>query len=79
MNRRRRFPDQRLRKYFQQNDRKFSEPKKEMHINAQEAYKTPNILVQKLKSSCHIIIKVLNVQNKRMNVKSKKRKMPSNT
>jgi hypothetical protein len=42
----------------------FSSLKKEMTINIQEAYRTPNRLDQKRKSSCHIIIKPLNVQNK---------------
>jgi hypothetical protein len=34
-----------------------------MPINTQETYSTPNRLDQKRKSSCHIIIKTLNVQN----------------
>jgi hypothetical protein len=38
--------------------------KKEMAINMQEAYRTPNRLDQKRKSSHHIIIKALNIQNK---------------
>jgi hypothetical protein len=35
-----------------------------MLINLQEAYKTPNRLDQKRKSSWSIIIKTLNIQNK---------------
>jgi hypothetical protein len=42
----------------------FPNPKKEMTINIQEAYRTPNRLEQKSNSSSHIIIKILNVQNK---------------
>jgi hypothetical protein len=38
--------------------------KKEMSIKVQEAYRTPNKWDQKRKSSCHIIIKTLNAQNK---------------
>jgi hypothetical protein len=35
-----------------------------MVINVQEAYSTPNRMDQERKSSCHIIIKTLNTQNK---------------
>ena len=35
-----------------------------MLINAQETYRTPNRLEQKIKSFFHIITKILNVQNK---------------
>jgi hypothetical protein len=38
----------------------FTNLKKEMVINVQEAYGTPNILGQKRKSSHHIITKTLN-------------------
>jgi hypothetical protein len=38
--------------------------KKEMPMNIQEAYRTPSRLYQKRNSSCHIIIKTLNSQNK---------------
>ena len=38
--------------------------KKEMTINVQEAYRTPNRLDQKRKSAHPIIIKTLNIQNK---------------
>jgi hypothetical protein len=37
---------------------------KQMPINKQEAYRTPNILDQKSNSSCHIIVKTPNAQNK---------------
>ena len=39
-------------------------PKKEMPMNIQETYRTPNRLDQKRNSSCHIIIKTPNAQNK---------------
>jgi hypothetical protein len=42
----------------------FPNLKKEMAINIQEVYRTPNRLDQKRKSSHHIIIKTINVQNK---------------
>ena len=35
-----------------------------MPMNIQEAYRTPNVLVQKRNSFCHIIIKTPNAQNK---------------
>jgi hypothetical protein len=38
--------------------------KKEMPMNIQEAYRTPTRLDQKRNSSCHIIIKTPNAQNK---------------
>jgi hypothetical protein len=38
--------------------------KKEMTINVQEAYRTPNRLDQKRKSAHPIIIKTLNIGNK---------------
>jgi hypothetical protein len=38
--------------------------KKEMSMNIQEAYRTPYRFDQKRNSSCHIIIKTLNAQNK---------------
>ena len=43
-----------------------------MVINVQEAYRTPNTLNQKKKSSCHIIIKTLNAQNKERILKASK-------
>jgi hypothetical protein len=42
---------------------KIRKSKKEMAINIQKAYRIPNRLDQKRKSSCYII-KGLNVQNK---------------
>jgi hypothetical protein len=42
----------------------FSNLKKEMPMNIQEAYRTPNSLDQKRNCSHHIIIKTPNVQNK---------------
>jgi hypothetical protein len=42
----------------------FPNLKKEMPINIQEAYQTLNRLDQKRKSSCHIIVKAPNAQNK---------------
>jgi hypothetical protein len=38
--------------------------KKEMAINIQEVYRTPNRFEQKIKLSHHMIIKTLNAQNK---------------
>jgi hypothetical protein len=40
-----------------------------MVINIQESYRTPNRFHQKRKSSCHIIIKTLNAQNKEIILK----------
>ena len=42
----------------------FPNLKKEMPMNIQEAYRTPNRLDQKRNSSCHIIIKTPNALNK---------------
>ena len=42
----------------------FPNLKKEMPMNKQEAYRTPNSLDQKRNSSCHIIIKTPNGLNK---------------
>jgi hypothetical protein len=44
--------------------------KKEMTMNTQEAYRTPNRLDQKRNSSCHIIIKILNTLNKEIILKA---------
>jgi hypothetical protein len=53
----------------------FPNPKKEMAIKVQEAYRTPSKWDQKRKSSCHIIIKTLNAQReKEKKRKEKKRK-----
>jgi hypothetical protein len=51
----------------------FPNLKKEMLMNIQEAYKTPNRLDQKRNFSCHIIIKTPNALNKK-NFKSSKGK-----
>jgi hypothetical protein len=42
----------------------FPNLKKEMSLNIWEAYRTTNSLDQKRNSSCHIIIKTPNAQNK---------------
>jgi len=59
---------------------KFPNLKKNMTIKEQEAYRTPNRLDQKRKSTHHIIIKMVNIQNKeRIISKTCKGKRPSNT
>jgi hypothetical protein len=55
----------------------FPNLKKELSINIQEAYRTPNRLDQKRNSSCHIIVKIPIAQNKE-NIKSSKGKRLSN-
>jgi len=47
---------------------------KEMPINVQEVYRTPNRLDQKRKSSHHIIIKTLNIWNKERILKAARSK-----
>ena len=42
----------------------FPNLKKEMPMNIQEVYRTPNRLDQKRNSSCHLIVKTQNAQNK---------------
>ena len=42
----------------------FRNLKKEISMNTQEAYRTPNRLDQKRNSSCHIIIKIPNALDK---------------
>ena len=42
----------------------FPKLKKDMPMNIQEAYRTPNRLDQKRNSSCHIIVKTPNAQSK---------------
>ena len=49
-----------------------------MAIKVQEAYRTPNKWDQKRKSSYHIIIKTLNIQNKERILKPAKEKQPTN-
>jgi hypothetical protein len=44
--------------------------KKEMPINIQETYRTPNRLYQKRNSSCHTIVKTQNAQNKERTLKA---------
>jgi len=45
-----------------------------MPINIQEAYRTPNRLDQKRNSSCHIIVKRANAQNKERILKAVREK-----
>jgi len=47
----------------------FPNLKKEMSINIQNAYRTPNRWDQKSNFSCHIIIKTRNAQNKEIILK----------
>jgi hypothetical protein len=56
----------------------FSNLKKQMYMNIQEAYRTPNRLDKKRSSSPHIIVKTPNAQNKEKILKSSKGKMSSN-
>jgi hypothetical protein len=51
---------------------------KEMPMYIKEAYRTPNGLYQKKNSSCHIIIKTPNAQNKQRILKAVKEKKSSN-
>jgi hypothetical protein len=52
----------------------FPNLKKEISVNIQEAYRTPYSLDQKRNSSCHIIIKIPNTQNKERILKGSKGK-----
>jgi len=52
----------------------FPNLKKEMQINIQEAYRTPNRLYQKRNSSCHTIVKTANTQNKERILKAVREK-----
>jgi hypothetical protein len=52
----------------------FPNLKKEMPMNIQEAYRTPNRLDQKRNSSCHIIIKTPNSLNKERILKAVREK-----
>jgi zona occludens toxin (predicted ATPase) len=52
----------------------FPNLKKEMPMNIQEAYRTPNSLDQKRNSSCHIVIKTPNAQNKERILKAVREK-----
>ena len=54
----------------------FPNPKnKKMPMNKQEADRTPNRLDQKRNSSCHIIIKTANAQNKERILKAVREKV----
>jgi hypothetical protein len=55
-------------------ERNFSNLKKEMPMNIQEAYRTPNRLDQKRNSSCNIIIKTPNSLNKERILKAVREK-----
>jgi hypothetical protein len=52
----------------------FSNLKKKMPMNIQEAYRTTNRLNQKRNSSCHIIVKTPNAQNKERILKAVREK-----
>jgi uncharacterized coiled-coil protein SlyX len=56
----------------------FPNLKKEMPMSTKEACKTPNRLGQKRNSSCHIIIKIPNAQNKERILKAVRKKRSSN-
>ena len=56
----------------------FPNLKKEMPMNIQQAYRTPNRLDQKTNSSRHIIIRTTNALNKDRILKSSKGKRSSN-
>ena len=64
-------PENVLNKFIEEN---FPNLKKEMAIKVQEAQRTPNKWDQKRKSSCHIIIKTLYVQNKERILKAVRKK-----
>jgi len=68
-------PNLRASKYIQQNYRKnFPSLKREILINIQEAFRTPNRLDQKQNSSHHIIVKTPNAQNKERILKAEREK-----
>ena len=52
----------------------FPNLKKELTINVQEVYRTPNRLDQKRNSSQHIIVETTNVQNKKRILKAVREK-----
>ena len=56
----------------------FPNLKKEMPMSIQEAYRNPNRLDQKRNSSCHIIIKTPNAQNRERILKAVREKRSSN-
>jgi len=53
----------------------FPNLKKEMPINIQEAYRTPNRFDQKRNSSCHILVKTPNAQTKERMLKAVREKV----
>jgi hypothetical protein len=55
----------------------FPNLKKEMPMNIQEVYKIPNRLDEKRNSSCHIVIKTSNAQNKERILKAVKEDHPT--
>jgi hypothetical protein len=59
-----RFPIERASEYILKIIENFPNLNKEMLIITQEGYRTPNRLDQKRNSSCHIIVKTPNAQNK---------------
>ena len=52
----------------------FPNLKKKIAIKVQEVYRTPNILDQKIKYSCHIIIKKLDAQSREWILKAVREK-----
>ena len=64
-------PENIFKKIIEEN---FPNLKKEMSINIQEAYRTPNRLDQKRNTSRHIIVKTLNLQNKEKILKAAREK-----
>lgn len=64
-------PETILNKIIEEN---FPNLKKEMPINIQEAYRTPNRIDQKRKTARHIIIKTQNMQNKEKILKAAREK-----
>jgi hypothetical protein len=56
----------------------FPNLKKELPMNIQKAYRTPNRLDQKRNSSCHIIVKTPNALNKERILKAVKGKRSGN-
>ena len=69
------FSTQRASKYLQQNlEENFPSLKKEMPMNIQEAYRTPNRQEQKRNSSWHIIIRTTHALNKDRILKAEKEK-----
>lgn len=64
-------PENIFKKIIEEN---FPNLKKEISINIQEAYRTPNRLDQKRNTSRHIIVKTLNIQNKERILKAAREK-----